>query len=100
MIPTPPPTPTGTPSSHCVTCGREPCAWHWSAGLPGTGKTTVAGALADRVGAVLLSSDRIRKELAGARPDRDASAPYAQGLYTTTRTEELYAELLHRAEDS
>lgn len=30
-------------------------------GLPGTGKMTVAGGLADRFGAVLLSSDRIRR---------------------------------------
>jgi uncharacterized protein len=67
-------------------------------GLPGTGKTTVAGALADRVGAVLLSSDRLRKELAGVDPDDDASAPYAEGLYSPARTDEVYGELLHRAE--
>jgi aminoglycoside phosphotransferase family enzyme/predicted kinase len=66
-------------------------------GLPGTGKSTVAGALADRVGAVLLSSDRIRKELAGLDPYDDASAPYGEGLYTPARTDELYGQVLHRA---
>jgi predicted kinase len=66
-------------------------------GLPGTGKTTVAAGLADRAGAVLLSSDRLRKELAGIGPDHDASAPYAEGLYSPARTDEVYAELLHRA---
>jgi hypothetical protein len=66
-------------------------------GLPGTGKSTVAGALADRVGAVLLSSDRIRKELAGLDPSDDASAPYGEGLYAPARTDELYGQVLHRA---
>jgi aminoglycoside phosphotransferase family enzyme len=66
-------------------------------GLPGTGKTTVAGGLADRAGAVLLSSDRLRKELAGLGPDDDASAPYGESLYSPARTDEVYGELLHRA---
>ncbi|GGN88293.1 hypothetical protein GCM10011579_081940 [Streptomyces albiflavescens] len=34
-------------------------------GLPGSGKSTVSGALADRLEVTLLSSDRLRKELAG-----------------------------------
>ena len=66
-------------------------------GLPGTGKTTVGGALADRFGAVLLSSDRLRKELAGLSPTQPAPAAYGEGLYTTERTDALYAQLLHRA---
>jgi predicted kinase len=66
-------------------------------GLPGTGKSTVAGALADRFGAVLLSSDRLRKELAGRSPMEHAAAAYGEGLYTAERTDELYAQLLHRA---
>ncbi|HLU54826.1 MAG TPA: AAA family ATPase [Pseudonocardia sp.] len=68
-------------------------------GLPGTGKTTLAGALADRFGAVVLSSDRIRKELAGIDPTRSAAAPFGAGIYAPERTEELYAELVHRAEE-
>ena len=66
-------------------------------GLPGTGKTTVGGALADRFGAVLLSSDRLRKELAGLSPTEPAPAAYGEGLYTAERTDELYALLLRRA---
>jgi len=66
-------------------------------GLPGTGKSTVAGALADRRGAVLLSSDRVRKETAGIDPATSAAAGFGDGLYRADRTEELYAELLHRA---
>jgi len=67
-------------------------------GLPGTGKTTLAGGLADRFGAAVLSSDRIRKELAGIDPTTHATAGYRQGIYSPERTEKLYAELLHRAE--
>ena len=66
-------------------------------GLPGTGKTTVAGGLADRFGAVLLSSDRVRKELAGIDPNTSAAAGYREGLYRPERTDALYAELVRRA---
>ncbi|WP_245585777.1 bifunctional aminoglycoside phosphotransferase/ATP-binding protein [Pseudonocardia asaccharolytica] len=66
-------------------------------GLPGTGKTTIAGGLADRFGAVVLSSDRIRKELAGINPTARAGAAYREGLYSAEHTEALYRELLDRA---
>lgn len=66
-------------------------------GLPGTGKTTLAGALADRLGAVLLSSDRLRKELAGRTPGDSAAASYLDGIYTPAHTERVYRELLNRA---
>ncbi|WP_300007548.1 AAA family ATPase [Pseudonocardia sp.] len=66
-------------------------------GLPGTGKTTVGGALADRFGAVLLSSDRVRKELAGIDPAAAAGAPFRSGLYTAAHTAATYDELLRRA---
>ncbi|HEU4422649.1 MAG TPA: AAA family ATPase [Pilimelia sp.] len=67
-------------------------------GLPGTGKSTLAGRLADRLGAVLLSSDRIRKELAGLPPQQPAPARYAHGIYTPAWTERTYAELVARAD--
>lgn len=66
-------------------------------GLPGTGKSTPAGALAGRAGAVLLSSDTVRKELAGMDPLTPAAAGYGEGLYSADHTEALYAEVLHRA---
>jgi aminoglycoside phosphotransferase family enzyme/predicted kinase len=68
-------------------------------GLPGSGKTTIAGLLADRLGAVLLSSDRLRKELANLDPTRHAAAPYRAGIYTAEHTERTYTELLRRAEE-
>lgn len=67
-------------------------------GLPGTGKSTLAGQLADQLGAVLLSSDRLRKELAGLAPDTPAAAQYQQGIYDPGWTERTYDELLARAE--
>ncbi|MFJ8849733.1 AAA family ATPase [Streptomyces sp. NPDC102437] len=66
-------------------------------GLPGSGKSTLSGALADRLGVTLLSSDRLRKELAGVPADRPASAPYGEGLYTPEWTATTYAALLERA---
>jgi uncharacterized protein len=67
-------------------------------GLPGTGKSTLAGQLADELGAVLLSSDRVRKELAGIDPLAHAAAPYRGGIYATEHTARTYDELLRRAE--
>ncbi|WP_077797023.1 bifunctional aminoglycoside phosphotransferase/ATP-binding protein [Streptomyces sp. JHA26] len=67
------------------------------AGLPGSGKSTLSGALADRLGAVLLSSDRLRKEMAGLSAEQPAAADYGEGLYTPERTARTYAELLDRA---
>lgn len=66
-------------------------------GLPGTGKSTLAGALADRLGLVLVGSDVVRRELAGVPPDRSAAAPFRQGIYTPELTRQVYAELLARA---
>jgi hypothetical protein len=67
-------------------------------GLPGTGKTTLAHGLADRFGAVVLSSDRLRKELAGLDPGSPAAAAFGTGLYRPEQIDRVYAELLHRAE--
>jgi hypothetical protein len=39
-------------------------------GAPGTGKSTIAALLADRLGAVLLSTDTIRREVTPAGSDR------------------------------
>ncbi|MBB1256435.1 AAA family ATPase [Streptomyces alkaliterrae] len=66
-------------------------------GLPGTGKSTLAGALADRLGLTLLSSDRLRKELAGIPVERSAAAGYREGLYAPEWTARTYAALLERA---
>ncbi|MEV5845359.1 AAA family ATPase [Streptomyces sp. NPDC051985] len=66
-------------------------------GLPGSGKSTLSGALADRLGVTLLSSDRVRKELAGIPAEQSAAARYREGLYTPEWTARTYATLLDRA---
>lgn len=68
-------------------------------GTPGTGKTTMSGRIADRLGAVLISSDRLRKEIAGLDPNRSAAAAFGGGIYSTGWTEYTYAEMLRRAAD-
>jgi aminoglycoside phosphotransferase family enzyme/predicted kinase len=67
-------------------------------GPPGTGKSTVSAGLADELGWTVLSSDRIRKELAGIPAEEHVPAPMGQGIYTPEWTERTYAEMLHRAE--
>lgn len=66
-------------------------------GLPASGKTTLAGALADRLGLVHLSSDVIRKELVGMslteRPT-DASRPE---VYSAEMSRRTYLTLRRRA---
>jgi len=66
-------------------------------GLPGTGKTALAGALAGRLSWTVLSSDQVRKELAGLGPGERASASYGEGIYAPAWTVRTYDELLRRA---
>jgi uncharacterized protein len=66
-------------------------------GPPGTGKSALAGAIADRLGFTVLSSDRIRKELAGMPPSRHVPEGYGTGIYTRPWTDRTYAEVLSRA---
>jgi predicted kinase len=66
-------------------------------GLPASGKTTVARALAGRLGLVHLSSDAVRKELAGLPPTEHCDAPFGKGPYSAAMTRRTYATLLQRA---
>ena len=66
-------------------------------GLPGTGKSALAGTLAGTLGFTVLGSDRIRKELAGVPAEQKFPAPYGAGIYDRCWTERTYQELLHRA---
>jgi aminoglycoside phosphotransferase family enzyme/predicted kinase len=67
------------------------------AGTVGVGKSTVAAALADAGGALLLSSDRTRKALAGLRSEARAAAPPGEGIYTDEWSDRTYAALLAHA---
>lgn len=67
-------------------------------GLPGTGKSTLARALADAAGFQVLRSDVVRKELAGVPVDEPAAANGRQGIYTPEWNDRTYVECLQRAE--
>jgi uncharacterized protein len=66
-------------------------------GLPGTGKSTLAGGLADRLGFVLLSTDEVRRELAAGSRLRSGPSAYGEGRYSPARVARVYRELLGRA---
>ena len=66
-------------------------------GLQGTGKSTVGATLAGRIGAAYLSSDAIRKELAGLDPRARVEDADREGLYSGPMSGRTYAELRRRA---
>ena len=68
-------------------------------GLPGTGKSTVAREIveSDERDWALLSSDRIRKQLAGLDPTAEVTTAFATGIYDTAHTAATYAEMARRA---
>ncbi|MGD9645264.1 MAG: AAA family ATPase [Pirellulales bacterium] len=65
-------------------------------GLMGSGKSTVARAIAERIGAQYLATDVIRRELFG--PSQQA-AGFGEGNYTSQRRREVYDQLLHAADE-
>jgi predicted kinase len=67
-------------------------------GGPGTGKTTVASRLGDHYGWAVLSTDEIRKELAGGDPRVHQVAEPDKGIYHPDMTAATYGELLRQAE--
>lgn len=77
---------------------RQPCTLYITCGLMGSGKSTVASALAFELGIPLFSSDCIRKELHGLNPDTAVQVPYGRDIYDDISSEAVYMELLKRAE--
>jgi predicted kinase len=76
---------------------RRPCLV-LVGGLPGTGKSTLARELAARGGFRVVSSDVVRKGLAGLAADAPAPAPWGGGIYDADWTDRTYAACLARAE--
>jgi predicted kinase len=66
-------------------------------GLSGTGKSAVAERLAAARGAAVISSDVVRKQLAGIAATERRAAGYRQGLYSPQQTARTYAALRDRA---
>ena len=65
-------------------------------GVVGTGKSTVADALAAQLGGVVISSDRVRKQLAGLPPSSRVRALPDEGFYAPDAVERTYAALFER----
>jgi aminoglycoside phosphotransferase family enzyme/predicted kinase len=65
-------------------------------GLSGSGKSTVAGQLAQQLDAIHIRSDAVRKHLAGIPLDRrgDVAGSYGSGIYTPEMTAKTYDRLL------
>jgi predicted kinase len=79
-------------------------AYSWSkpvlfitVGLVGTGKTTLAQALAKRLGLVVISSDVIRKQLAGIPLTEHRFEEFSGGIYSAESTRKTYDELFYQA---
>jgi hypothetical protein len=69
------------------------------AGLPGTGKSTLARALAERAGLEVIRSDVVRKELAGLSAEDGAASAWQSGIYSDEWSRLTYEQCLVRAEE-
>jgi uncharacterized protein len=68
-----------------------------TSGLMGSGKSTIAEALSVELGIERLSSDQVRKELAGIPPHTRSKDDYGGGIYSAEFTKTTYDALLTRA---
>ena len=66
-------------------------------GLMGVGKTTIARHLATSLGAKLLRSDEVRKELANIAPEQRCNEAFGEGIYSPSTSQATYDLLLKRA---
>lgn len=66
-------------------------------GLMGVGKTTIARHLTTPLGAELLRSDEVRKELAGITVQERRNEAFGEGIYSQSASQATYDLLLKRA---
>ena len=78
---------TVIPTSLIITCG-----------LMGSGKSSLAAGLAEKFDLEVISTDRVRKELAGMHPLESKRVPYGGDIYSRGSTDRTYRELSSRAE--
>ncbi len=69
-------------------------------GLTGAGKSKIAELLSRKIDAIVLSSDEIRKELAGMDIYQSDMSPFGEGIYSPNMTKRVYDELSVRAYDA
>ena len=68
-------------------------------GLMGVGKTTLAQALAKARDWPVISSDRVRKDLAGLSPTTPARFEFGQGIYREDFSRQTYREIGFRTKE-
>jgi len=68
-------------------------------GLMGSGKTNIARHLRETFGWHLLSTDAVRKQLAGIGENTRVYVPYNEGLYSAEMNRRTYEEVCRRAEN-
>jgi uncharacterized protein len=83
--------------AHSYTTQPSPHTLFITVGVTGSGKSYLANALAARIGAALLSSDVIRKRLAGVESTERHWEPFEQGIYAPEVTERTYEALFEEA---
>ena len=66
-------------------------------GVIGSGKSTIAEAIAAEMSAPVVDADRTRKEMLGVAPEMRVHDPAWKGAYDLRFTEEVYAEVRRRA---
>ncbi|MFT7598042.1 MAG: aminoglycoside phosphotransferase family enzyme/predicted kinase [Acidimicrobiales bacterium] len=66
-------------------------------GTPGTGKSTLAQGLSASLGSMVLTTDELRKDLAGRGHLEHQFSATDEGIYREEMTEQTYAELVNRA---
>jgi aminoglycoside phosphotransferase family enzyme/predicted kinase len=66
-------------------------------GGPGTGKTTLSHALADRVGAAVISTDEVRRAMQNSGDIGGEAGVLNTGLYSDENVVAVYSEVLRRA---
>jgi aminoglycoside phosphotransferase family enzyme/predicted kinase len=68
-----------------------------TSGVIGSGKSTVARAVAERLGALVIRTDAVRKHVAGIGIHERAAERFGHGLYSSEMTRRTYAEVLRLA---
>jgi len=67
-------------------------------GLTGSGKSAIAEELGSLLAGTVISSDVVRKELAGLPADQHSYESFGQGIYSTEWTQQTYGEMLRQAQ--
>jgi hypothetical protein len=76
---------------------QRPAGLIITCGLSGSGKTTAACAMAERIGAIVVRSDAVRKHLAGMDLQQRVDTGFAQGIYNPEMTRTTYSTMLRHA---